>query len=93
MPQVVVAGSDHDSFFAVVDFSVPDKPIVVRVPPDPRFPFGACRVAIDGPFVAAGDPQGGDLRLVDVTNPHQPASRGFLRTNLSGIAAIAINHC
>ena len=47
MPLVAVAGSDNDPFFAVVDFSTPDQPVVTRVSNDPQFPFGAYRVAID----------------------------------------------
>jgi hypothetical protein len=90
MPRVVVAGSDNDSFFAVVDFTAPDNPVVKRVPPDPRFPFGACRVDIDRSMVAVGDSQGGDIGLFDVSNPSNPVSLGFIRTILSGIAAIAI---
>ncbi len=90
MPTVVVAGSDADPFFTVVDFTDPDNPVVTRVAPDPNFPFGACRVAIQGPTVIAGDSQGSDLRVLDVSTPAQPVTLGFLRTNLAGIAAVNI---
>ncbi len=91
MPTVVVAGSDADPFFTVVDFTDPDNPVVTRVAPDPNFPFGACRVAIQGSIVIAGDSQGSDLRLLDVSNPTQPVTLGFLRTDLAGVAAVNIN--
>jgi hypothetical protein len=90
MVRVVVAGSDADPFFAVVDFSDPANPVVTRVAPDPQFPFGACRVAIDGAHVIVGDSQGGDLRLLDVSDPAHPATLGFLRTDLAGVAAVNI---
>jgi hypothetical protein len=88
--KVRITGSDNDPFFAVIDFTAPETPVVKRVAPDSRFPFGACRVAINGSRVAAGDSQGGDIRLVDVSNPSNPVSLGFIRMNLYGIAAIAI---
>src|SRR6185312_1622961 len=90
MRRVVVAGSDNDPSFAVIDFTAPGSPVVRRIPPDPAFPFGACRVAIDGSRVAAGDSQGSDVRVVDVTDPANPDPVAFFRTNLAGIAAIAI---
>ena len=90
MPRVVVAGSDADPNFAVVDFTNPASPIVTRVPSDPRFPFGACRVAMNGQLAVIGDSQGSAIRLVDVSNPTAPATLGFVNTKLAGISAIAI---
>jgi hypothetical protein len=87
---VAVAGSDADPFFVVIDFSDPDRPVVTPVAPDPKFPFGACRVAIDQTTVVAGDSQGSDIRLLDVSEPARPVTLGFFRTNLAGIAAINI---
>ena len=90
MSRVVVVGSDNDPSFAVIDFSAPNSPVVMRVPPDPQFPFGACRVSIKGSQVAAGDSQGGAIRLIDVGDPLHPTSLGAIQTNLAGIGAIAL---
>ena len=90
MSTVVVAGSDDDPFFAIVDFTDPNNPVVTRIAPDPNFPFGACKVAISGPTIVAGDSQGSDLRFLDVSDTANPATVAFLRTNLAGIAAINI---
>ena len=90
MRRVVVAGSDIDPSFAIVDFSDPDNPVVHRVTPNLQFPFGACRVAIVGSKVVVGDSQGSNLRFLDVSDPANPETLSFLRTDLAGIAAVNI---
>lgn len=40
--------------------------------------------------MVAGDSQGSDIRLLDVSNPARPVTLGFLHTNLAGIGAINI---
>jgi hypothetical protein len=87
MPRVVVAGSDNSFSFAVIDFTNPANPIVTPV--NPGF-GGGCRVTLDGPRCFVGNALGGDVRLVDVTNPSAPVQRGTVPTGLSGIGALAV---
>jgi hypothetical protein len=87
MPKVIVAGSENDTSFAVIDFTNPNAPTVVKVNPG----FGAgCRVNIDGSSAAVGSVLTGDVRLVDVTNPAAPVLQGNINTMLAGIGAINI---
>lgn len=87
MPKVVVAGSENSFTFAVIDFTTPGSPAVKQVNPGWS---GGCRVAIDGQYVAAGNLLGGEVRLIDVSNPALPVLKGTINTQLSGIGAIAI---
>jgi hypothetical protein len=87
MPRVVVAGSENDTSFAVIDFTTPGSPAVVRV--NPGFAAG-CRVAINGTSAAVGSVLSGEVRLVDVTTPAAPIQQGSINTMLSGIGAIAV---
>jgi Abnormal spindle-like microcephaly-assoc'd, ASPM-SPD-2-Hydin/von Willebrand factor type A domain len=87
MPRVILAGSENDTRFAVIDFTNPNAPTVVQVNPG----FGAgCRVNIDSSSAAMGSVLTGDVRLVDVTNPAAPVLLGNINTMLAGIGAIAI---
>ena len=87
MPRVAVAGSDNSFSFAVIDFSNPASPVVTSV--NPGF-GGSCRVTLDGPRCFVGNGLGGEVRLVDVTNPAAPVQRGTVSTALSGIGALAV---
>jgi von Willebrand factor type A domain/Abnormal spindle-like microcephaly-assoc'd, ASPM-SPD-2-Hydin len=87
MPRVAVAGSDNSFSFAVIDFTNPASPIITSV--NPGF-GGNCRVTLDGPRCFVGNGLGGEVRLVDVTNPAAPVQRGIVNTALSGIGALAV---
>jgi hypothetical protein len=87
MPRVAVAGSDNNFFFVVIDFTNPAAAVVTPV--NPGF-SGSCRVILDGPRCFAGNGLGGQVRLVDVTNPAAPVLRGSVDTALSGIGALAV---
>src|ERR1700674_522393 len=87
MPRVVVAGSENDTSFAVIDFTSPGSPSVVAINPG----FGAgCRVAIDGSSAVAGSVLTGDVRMVDVTNPAAPVLQDNINTMLAGVGALAV---
>ncbi|HXM17886.1 MAG TPA: choice-of-anchor D domain-containing protein [Candidatus Tumulicola sp.] len=87
MPRVVVAGSENDTSFAVIDFTNPNAPSVKLV--DPGFASG-CHVTINGNNAVAGSVLTSKVRLVDVSNPAVPALRGTIATPLNGIGAIAM---
>ena len=88
MTRIVVAGSENDTSFVVINFTIPGNPSVVPINPG----FGAgCRVAIDGFNAAVGNVLGGNVRLVNVSNPHAPVLQGMVSTVLAGIGAIAIH--
>src|SRR5947208_88758 len=87
MPRVVVAGSTNNFTFAVIDFTIPTSPTVVQV--NPGF-GGGSTVDMDGSSAVAGNINGGQVRLVDVSNPAAPVLQGIFNTTLLGIGAIAI---
>src|SRR5438034_10454240 len=87
MARIIVAGSENDGSFAVIDFTNPAAPSVRLV--NPGF-IGGCRVAIGDHSAVAGDVLGDNVRMVDVLNPAVPVLQGFIATGLSGIGAIAI---
>jgi hypothetical protein len=87
MPRVVVAGSENDTSFAVVDFTNPASPHVVLV----NAMFGAgCRVAIGGAHAAVASVLTGEFKVVDVTNPAAPVVQGSVMTTLAGAGALAV---
>jgi hypothetical protein len=88
MPRVVVAGSENSFSFAVIDFTTPATPGVVMI--NPGF-GGGCRVAINGSNAVAGNANGGQVRLVDISNPAAPVLKGMIATVLGGINSIAMN--
>src|SRR2546425_252400 len=88
MTRVVVAGSDNSVSFVVIDFTNPIHPIVTRVNPNLG---GNCRVVLDGGgrcFVGNG-PRG-QVRGVEVRNPHNPLQGGVIQTVLAGMGALAV---
>ncbi|GAB2912355.1 choice-of-anchor D domain-containing protein [Streptomyces mayteni] len=87
MPRVVVAGSENETSFAVIDFTTPASATTVLV--DPQFNAG-CRVAISGSHTAVGSVLTGQVRVVDVTDPATPVPQGTAMTLLNGIGAIAM---
>jgi von Willebrand factor type A domain/HYDIN/CFA65/VesB-like, Ig-like domain/Cep192 domain 4 len=89
MPRVVVAGSENEFHFAVIDFTNPLSPSVKLVTPTGF--AGGCRVAIAGASAVVGDVLGGKVQMVNVTNPAAPALQGSVSTVLGGIGAIAIS--
>ncbi len=87
MPRVVVAGSENVTSFAIINFTTPSSPTVVTVNPG----FGAgCHVTLSGSNAIAGNVLGGQVRLIDVTNPAAPVLKGTLSTILGGIGAVAM---
>lgn len=87
MTSVIVAGSTNNFTFAVIDFTTPGSPSVVQVNPGYG---GGSTVAINGSNAVAGNINGGQVRLVDVSNPAAPVLKGMINTTLLGISAIAI---
>jgi hypothetical protein len=92
--RVVVAGSEASRAFAVIDFTTPATPHVVSV--NPMFVAAGSHVTINGSNAVAGgvlaetQTGGGNVRLVDVSNPARPVLRGMITTALLGIGAIAM---
>jgi hypothetical protein len=88
MSVVVVAGSQNDNSFAVIDFSVPASPVQVLVTP----PFqGGCMVDCSGTQAAVGNVLGGDVAIYDISNPASPTVQGHISTVLAGIGAISFD--
>ena len=87
MSRVVVAGSENDVSFAVIDFTNAHAPGVRLV----NAGFGAgCHVTIGGNLAIAGNVLGGDVRVVDVSNPAAPVLQGKVSTTMAGVGAVAI---
>lgn len=85
---VVVAGSNNDSSFAVIDFTNPATPTNVVVPA----PFsGGCMVDCSGTLAAVGDFNGGEVAIYDISTPAAPVLKGSKSTVLGGIGAISID--
>jgi hypothetical protein len=88
MVDVVVAGSNNEFDFAVVDFTNPASPTKVLVTP----PFqGGCMVDISGSLAAVGNFNGGEVEVFDVSNPASPVHKGGVSTVLGGIGSISID--
>jgi len=85
MSIVVTAGAPASFKFAVIDFSNPGSPVVAT----PSFQ-GGCQVNQDGAKAFAGNLNGGQVQLFDISNPAAPVAKGTAQTVLSGIGAIAI---
>jgi hypothetical protein len=87
MPRVVLAGSEIDTHFAVIDFTIAAAPSVSLV--DPGFGAG-CRVALSNNVAVIGSVLSGSVRMADVTNPAATVLQGTINTMLSGIGSLAI---
>ena len=88
MTNIVVAGSNNDNSFAVIDFTLPASPVKVLVTP----PFqGGCMVDASGTLAAAGNYNGGQVAVYDISNPASPVLQGSVTTTLSGIGAISVD--
>ena len=88
MAIIVVAGSNNDNSFAVIDFSVPASPVKALATP----PFsGGCMVDCNGTLAAAGNYNGGQISIFDIANPASPVLKGTLSTVLGGIGAISFD--
>jgi hypothetical protein len=88
MTAVVVAGSNNDNWFSVIDFSVPSSPSTVAV--HPQFQ-GGCMVDTDATLAVAGNFNGGQVAVYDIASPASPVLRGMLSTQLAGIGAISLD--
>ncbi len=86
MTRVVVAGSQLSSKFAVIDFTNPNNPTVVKT--DAGWQGGA-QVTLDGSNLFVGNLLTGEVQLYDVSNPATPTPMGSITTTLNGIGAIA----
>ncbi len=85
---VVVAGSQNDASFAVVDFTNPATPTVAIV----AAPFqGGCMVDCSGTLAAVGNFNGGQVAIYDISIPSTPVLKGSVSTVLGGIGAISID--
>ena len=88
MAVVIVAGSNNDNRFAVIDFSVPASPVNTLV----AAPFsGGCMVDCSGTLAAAGNYNGGQVAIFDISNPAAPVLKGAIGTGLGGIGAISFD--
>jgi hypothetical protein len=86
MTVIVVAGSNNDNRFAVIDFSVPASPADILM--SPSF-SGGCMVDCSGTLAAVGNYNGGQVDIFDISNPAAPALKGTVSTVLGGIGAIS----
>ena len=75
MPRVVVAGSENDPRFAIIDFS--GTPQIVLE--NPGF-GGGCRVDIGQNIAAVGSVLTGDVTIYDVSQPNAPVKGGAINT-------------
>lgn len=88
MAVVIVAGSNNDNRFVVIDFSVPASPVNTLV----TAPFsGGCVVDCSGTLAAAGNYNGGQVAIFDISDPAAPALKGAVGTGLGGIGAISFD--
>jgi hypothetical protein len=88
MSVIVVAGSNNDNSFAVIDFTVPASPVNVLAPA----PFlGGCMVDCSGTLVAVGNYTGGEVAIFDISNPASPTQKSTVSTVLGGIGAISFD--
>ena len=88
MTNIVVAGSNNDNSFAVIDFTLPSSPVKVLVTP----PFqGGCMVDTGGTLAVAGNFNGGQVAVYDISNPASPVLQGSVMTSLGGIGAISLD--
>jgi hypothetical protein len=85
---VVVASSNNDNSFAVIDFSDPTNPVNKLVTP----PFtGGCVVDCAGTLAAAGNTNGGQIAIYDISNPGSPLQKATVATGFGGIGAISFD--
>jgi hypothetical protein len=88
MTVVIVAGSNNDNRFAVIDFTVPATPVNTLA----TAPFsGGCMVDCSATLAVAGNYNGGQLAIFDITNPAAPALKGTADTGLGGIGALSFD--
>jgi hypothetical protein len=88
MTNIVVAGSNNDNSFAVIDFTLPASPVKVLVTP----PFqGGCMVDTGGTLAVAGNFNGTEVAVYDISNPASPVLKGTVATGLDGIGAISLD--
>jgi hypothetical protein len=86
--EVVVAGSNNDNRFAVVDYSTPASPTVKLV----TAPFsGGCMVDASGSQAAVANFNGSEVVLYDISSPASPVQLSTAATGLSGIGAISFD--
>lgn len=88
MATVIVAGTDFDGRFAVIDFSNPASPTQSLV--TPAF-TGGCTVDCSGTLAAAGNYNGGEVAIFDISNPASPAALGIVDTQFGGIGAVSFD--
>jgi hypothetical protein len=88
MSVIVVAGSNNDHRFAVIDFTVPASPVNMLT----TAPFlGGCMVDCAGSLAAVGNYNGDQVVIYDISNPAAPAMKGSVNTGLQGIGAISFD--
>jgi hypothetical protein len=87
MATVVVAASENETSIAVIDFSNPAVPKVVKLAM--QFASG-CHVAVDGSQAAVGAATNGIVALVDLSNPAVPKVLGKITAAIGGVGAIAV---
>jgi hypothetical protein len=88
MSVIVVAGSQNDNSFAVIDFSNPASPVKVLATPTYQ---GGCMVDCAGTLAAAGNSNGDQVAIFDISNPASPTQTGLVSTGLAGIGAISFD--
>jgi hypothetical protein len=88
MSSIVVAGSNNDNSFAVIDFSIPASPVNVLATPSFQ---GGCMVDCSGTLAAVGNYNGGEVAIYDISNPASPTLKGSVTTTLAGIGAISFD--
>lgn len=85
---VVVAGSNNDNSFAVIDFSNPAVP--TKALATPSF-MGGPMVDCSGSLAAAGNFNGSQVAIFDISTPASPVQNGIVSTGLSGIGALSFD--
>jgi hypothetical protein len=89
MPRVIVCGSPNAFTFAVVDATNPAiLPPAVQANP---MIGGGCTVDDDGPTAVAGNLNGTQVRLFDLTDPHMPVAKGIASARIASCGAVAIH--
>ncbi|HTA44031.1 MAG TPA: choice-of-anchor D domain-containing protein [Bryobacteraceae bacterium] len=88
MSVVVVAGSNNDHRFAVIDFTNPASPVNTLTPA----PFlGGCMVDCSGTLAAVANFNGSEVVIYDISSPAAPVQKGLANTMLGGIGAISFD--
>ncbi|MDB5483447.1 MAG: choice-of-anchor domain [Caulobacteraceae bacterium] len=88
MSDIVVAGGNNDSSFAVIDFTNPASPTKANA--TPNF-LGGCMVDSSGTLAAAANFNGGQVDIFDISAPAVPVLKGSIATVLGGIGAISFD--